>query len=400
MRATSFKMLMTSLLKMRRAGSLAVVGLLTISSCSDGTSGTDSVPPETVAVQAVLLEQTAAWISTAYDGFGGAADRLVEATATYAMTLDDADRVAARDAWFEAIDAWQHAELALLGPAAAMGAAVGGEDLRDAIYSWPVVNPCRVDQETAARGFDALGESPVNVRGLDALEYLLFVVDFENSCEPNSAINSDGVWAELTEAQITERRADYAAAAALDLQATSSSLGIAWAEFTPELETAGDTSTVFPRQRDAINAISDALFYIDTDVKDMKVAEPAGLSECAEATCPEQLESQFAKASAAHVRANVEAFLELFGDDESAGFYALLAHHGAEALGADIVSATDDALEVIDGLDATFAALLESEPERVVEVYDAIKVITDLLKTEFLSILDLDLPDRAAGDND
>ena len=388
---------------MHRAGSAAAaLALLATASCSDGTQDpAETVSPETAAAQAVLIEQTSAWVAASYADFSVATATLLEAASNYQASLDAADLLLAQDAWRAAIGAWQTSELALLGPAAAMGGSAGGEDLRDAIYSWPVVNPCRVDQETVSLGFaDGLGESPVNVRGLDAMEYLLFAVDADNSCEPNSAINRDGEWEALTPEEITQRRADYAAAAAADVSDSSAALSSAWADFESELVGAGDTSTLFATQRDAINAISDALFYVDTDVKDMKLAEPAGLSECAEATCPERLESQFGKVSRDHVRANIEAFIELFGEDESTGFYGLLAHHGAAIVGADILAAGQDALAVVDALDDTFAALLETEPDRIVEVYDAVKVITDLLKTQFLSILDLDLPDRAAGDND
>jgi predicted lipoprotein len=393
---------MTFLLTMPRRGSLTIASALALTSCSDATRGPEeSHSPETVAVQAALIEHTAAWVGAAYDDFDAAVVTLVEATGAYADGLEDVDRVAAQDAWLQAAGEWQRAEAALLGPAAAMGSSVGGEDLRDAIYSWPVVNSCRVDQETVTLGFsEGLASLPVNVRGLDGLEYLLFIEGRGNACEPNSAINRDGDWLALAEGEIAQRRADYASAAALDVQASSMALVAAWAEFAVELRAAGESSALFARQREAINAISDALFYIDTDVKDMKVAVPAGLTDCPETTCPERLESSLSKASLAHVRANVAAFLELFGETDSVGFYALLAHHGVDTLGSDIAAATQEALALLDGLEGTFVSTLEREPERVVEIYNAIKVVTDLLKTEFVSVLDLDLPDRAAGDND
>jgi hypothetical protein len=34
------------------------------------------------------------------------------------------------------------------------------------------------------------------------------------------------------------------------------------------------------------------------------------------------------------------------------------------------------------------------------EAFDRTQAVTDLLKSEFLSVLDLEAPDRAAGDND
>ena len=64
-----------------------------------------------------------------------------------------------------------------LGPAGDSLKFVGGQDLRDEIYSWPLTNPCMVDQRTArgeyaeATFFD---DVLVNSTGFDALETLLF----------------------------------------------------------------------------------------------------------------------------------------------------------------------------------------------------------------------------------
>ena len=44
-----------------------------------------------------------------------------------------------------------------LGPAAS-ALTTGGEGLRDEVYSWPTVNPCRVDQETGCAGRVSGGE--------------------------------------------------------------------------------------------------------------------------------------------------------------------------------------------------------------------------------------------------
>ena len=45
-------------------------------------------------------------------------------------------------------------------------------------------------------------------------------------------------------------------------------------------------------------------------------------------------------------------------------------------------------------------SLLEDDLQKVVEVHAALKAFTDLMKTEFVSTLDLALPVSAAGDND
>ena len=61
-----------------------------------------------------------------------------------------------------------------------------------------------------------------------------------------------------------------------------------------------------------INAVSDAMFYLEADVKDHKLGQPAGLSNCTTTTCPEALESHWAHRSKEHVRSNLVGFRKLF----------------------------------------------------------------------------------------
>ncbi|MBX3191283.1 MAG: hypothetical protein KF819_30075, partial [Labilithrix sp.] len=108
-----------------------------------------------------------------------------------------AARDAARDAWKKAIDAWQRAEIFKLGPAA-LHAIPGGKDMRDAIYAWPLVNRCTIEEQIVSQAYDAaLGDALVSSRGLGAAEYLLFYDGVDNACPPTSAINAAGQWAAL-----------------------------------------------------------------------------------------------------------------------------------------------------------------------------------------------------------
>lgn len=396
---------MTSHLKTLKAGNALGLGLAVVfAACGDASTGPDeTVSPEDAAARQALLEHTVDWVDGTYSDFAAAADDLAAATASLSDDPTEEALAEAQDAWRTAADAWQYAEAALLGPAAAMSAAPGGQDLRDEIYSWPVVNPCRIDQEIVAQGYATadFSAAPVNVRGLDALEYLLFAEDpLANSCEPNSSINADGDWQALSEGDIVARRAAYAAAAGADLVNASQTLATSWATFATELETAGGNSELFARQREAVNAISDALFYLDKEVKDMKLAEPLGFTECAESTCPDALESRYASASLDHVRANILAFEGLFGSDDQTGFDAYLRHFGQDDLADRFAVSVGAALTSLDAVEGTLRAAIDADYDDVSAVYDSVKVVTDLMKTEFVSVLDLDLPNRAAGDND
>lgn len=396
---------MSSHLRMPKLGSrLALVVALALGGCGEtATTPGEVVSPEDAAARDALIQHTVSWVDGTYADFAAAAEELAQATTTLQAAPSPEALEAARDAWRSASTSWQYSEAALLGPAAAMSAAPGGQDLRDEIYSWPVVNPCRIDQELVAEGYaaDDFATAPVNVRGLDALEYLLFTEEGDpNSCEPNSSINAEGHWAALSDGELSARRSTYAAEASALVVVAADTLRSEWSVFAEELIGAGTASELFERQREAVNAISDSLFYLDKEVKDMKLAEPLGLTECAEATCPDALESRFALASLEHVRANVIAFEGLFGSGTQTGFDAYLRHFGQDGLADRFASGLDAALAALDAIDGTLLVAIDADRDDVSAAYDAIKLITDLMKTEFVSVLDLDLPNRAAGDND
>ncbi len=336
------------------------------------------------------------------DAFVTEADALAAAVDAWVADPSDANRTAAQMAWRRAMEAWQRAELMTVGPAGPMTDVAGGEDLRDDIYSWPVTNTCRVDQETIEESFqtpEGLAEEAVNTRGLDALEYLLFVDSEENTCSVANRINRDGLWMAAA-ADVPANRRRYAASAATLLARNARTLVDAWRNgFQEKLTTT--PNDVYPSNQEALNAITDALFYLDKEVKDMKLAEPAGLAECDMDTCPEQRESRIANVSLVAVERNLEAFAAVFrGAEGRVGLEELLQRANAADLATRMNAAIDEALTQVRALSGDIPTLLADNPRALMALYDAVKGVTDLLKTEFISVLDLELPSRAEGDND
>lgn len=345
--------------------------------------------------------------------FESEAQALVVVTAEYVENPDVRVLARAQEAYRFAMATWQQLELMQIGPGATAGTSPGAADLRAEIYSWPLTNPCRVDQETVAGTIwqgDAISAAAVNVRGLDAIEYLLFDADTNNACPANMPINADGQWAALSAEETVLRRARYANAVASDVAATATALRTAWSpeggNFAAELATAGQGSSSWSSTQAALNAVTDALFYLEKETKDMKLARPMGLIDCAEATCPELEESRFASDSLRHVRANVAGFRAAFvgsaSDDlDGEGFDDLLAAIGAAELGARIlaeIAAVDAALDAVGVPLAD--ALAADDPALLGNVYNSLRTLTTTVKTDLLSTLDLDLPARAEGDND
>ena len=134
--------------------------------------------------RATLLQGFARCTTQLHDGFHSAASELARTTAAWAdAPASTQSRDAARAAWEAAIDVWQRAEMHRYGPAGGFDV-VAGQNLRANLYAWPDVNRCLLEQRLVSRGWEGAGfaQLPTSVRGLAALEYLLFVDGTDNAC--------------------------------------------------------------------------------------------------------------------------------------------------------------------------------------------------------------------------
>ncbi|WP_437964944.1 imelysin family protein [Sorangium sp. So ce260] len=342
--------------------------------------------------------------------FEAQARALSESAAALASGPGEPSASAARGAWLAAMTVWQEAEVFRFGPAAS-STQPGGQDLRDQIYAWPLVSRCKIEEQIVSRAYaqPSFSSSLINARGLAAFEYLVFHVGGDNACSQFSPINASGTWAALGAGELAQRKADYAAAVAADVLTRAGALARAWApeagSFREKLVQAGRGSPVFATEQAALNAVSDAMFYVEKELKDWKLGRPLGFTEdCVTPTCPEALESRFAQASTAHLRANLRGFRRLFqgcGEGgEGVGFDDWLREVGSGDLADRMLAALSGAQVAVDALDPPIEQALSTDRTKVEAVYSAVKALTDLVKTEFVSALNLELPQSSEGDND
>lgn len=405
--------------KHARLTSIALLASLALLGCERNTSNANAnaAPGEqldqaTLELRREVLQNIGAnIILPTYEDFAAKVDALEVATKAWADSGEASDREAAQQAWREAMFAWQRAEVFQIGPAGVMGQVAGGEDLRDQIYSWPLVNDCRVDQELVSQDYqdaEAFGAELINVRGLDAMEYLLFRQDDQNACAPNSSINSSGEWAALDAAELDRRRAAYAHTLARDVSGHADDLVQRWSpdggDFVAALATAGDGSQVYATTQEALNALSDAMFYIEKETKDMKLADPTGFGDC-DSDCLDERESRWANASREMALENLRAFEMLYlgtspSGEDGPGFAELLEQAGAADVDADMRGRITAAITALEGIEQPMVDALTDDPDAVDDAYQKSKTLSDLLKTQFVGVLDLELPQRAEGDND
>lgn len=388
------------------APALAVVAL--VAACGGGSNRPDA--PDDGFDRSALLEHLGTNVLLPMQAtFADKAAALPPAIEAYCSALDTGTVGATRDAavaaWTAAIDAWELADAVLVGPAA-----MNMKDLREKIYAWPLLAPCGVDRDTASRWADPssydIAAQPPNERSLLAIEYLLFTTDTAHTCP----IEPPG-WTALA-ADLPRARCRLAHALALDVAARGAELHDAWradaGDYVGELARAGQSGSAIASAQEGVNQISDGMFYVDRIVKDMKLGEAAGIAtnicNTVQEPCLQEVELRYSDRSSFAIRANLSALREAFTGTtavaDGPGFDDFLRAVGQSELAERMTTNLDAALAKANALPDSFASALQTSYAAVVETHVAVNLFTDDLKSQFLTVLALDIPDDVAADND
>jgi uncharacterized protein len=364
----------------------------------------------TVVTRAEVVDGVATCALKLYAEVSASTESLKSASAQWEADPNEVNATSVRAAWANAMGLWQQAEVLRFGPAGPV-ALPSGEGLRDYIYSWPLVSRCLVEQNLVSKKYaqdSFIATALVNTRGFNASEYLIFYEPNENQCSASATINTSGSWADLGAAELASRKRSYSAVLSADIHEKAAAIEAKWKGddgFARLLQRAGASGSPFDSDQSALNVISDGMFYLEREVKDMKLGRPLGkTADCTEAICPEMVESLYARVSRDHIRNNLLGFRRVFEGCDVApdtGFDDLLRSLGsadlADRMRGDLAAAiaTADALPSAD-----IGALLASDRSAVEGLHAAVKRITDTLKTDFVTVLDLELPKTIEGDND
>ena len=379
-------------------------------SCEEDESQLE-VDPQTTNLLTTLKQNV---YLPALQDFQQQAQALKAAVDQWSQDPSDANLELAQDAWRTTVDHWQMVELMQVGPAGASTLRVGGQNLRDQIYSFPLINSCRVDQEILNQRFagnDSISSAPFNVRGLDALERILFLSGTSNTCPMQVKINRDGLWDDFVsdEDALLKARHEYAQVAVDDILTSTGSLVDAWSNsFGDQFQ---NGAAPFQSQQDALDQVFAGLFYMDKYVKDLKLGNPLSITGevCEEDLCVELFEHKESGVSRDALIANLEGFLWVFTGvpvdqieqrGDVFGFDDMLAQEGASGLGDDIIEKTNEAIDLLRQDTRSLQEHAAASPDEMREIHEKIKSVTTILKTEFVTILSIKIPKEGAGDND
>jgi predicted lipoprotein len=377
--------------------------------CGGGETKRPDAPPDGFDRGAMLAHLGRNVLAPLQASFATEASALPAAIGAHCDALDTGTPgttgEAARAAWGRTMDAWQSAEAVLVGPAA-----MDNRALRDKIYGWPLLASCGIDRDTVTSWADpasyVVDTRLVNLRSLAAVEYLMFNTATAHTC-PTTPVGWDALGADLPRA-----RCRQALAVATDVAVHAAALDEAWranaGDYGSVLANAGMSGSPFSSAHEAVNVISDGLFYVDRMVKDMKLAEPAGLAVNAcgtvEVPCEREAELRYADRASFAIRSNLATVRAVFTGKtatvDGPSFDDFLREVGSTELADRMTASLDGAIAAAAVLPDSFLGALTTNYADVVATHTAIKLFTDDLKSQFLTVLALEIPDDVATDND
>ena len=321
----------------------------------------------------------------------------------------------AKDSWKASMAVVQGSEMLAIGPATDNGSSFRKKILS---YSEGSLNSCGVDEMAVLAGRAELdvSERATNQRGLGGIEYLLFNESLDHTCPPQAATTSN--WNALDDTTRRKNRCNAALAIAEDVAAAAVQLRDAW------LETGGDFRSEYISESNVGNSLqmtTDAIFYVDTGVKDKKLGIPLGINDaCSAFSCPGSVESPYSESSFANIKNNVETFLEVFQGASGVGFDDFISEEGYPEVSERIITNSEAVIAALEGVSTSVIdqvnSISDSEDESqcnnafanpdnldslsACSIYGLIKRITDDLKIDFVTIVNVNLPSGAQSDND
>jgi predicted lipoprotein len=337
-----------------------------------------------------------------------------------------------RPTWDEARVQWKRAMMAFhrvdsfpVGPLSA-----DGRRLASQLYAWPLFNSCGIDLETIKHkeGIGtAASDLPAPVRGLGALEYLLFEESMTTRCNAR-AYPQVVSWTGLSAEEKRLDRCRLALKIASNVREGANILADEWSpagrNFTRKFIDKSDPA--MPNVLSATNALTDSLFQIEA-LKDQRLARPLGRTkDCASESgiCPEDVEHPFAGLALEAVTVRLTAFQDAFqgrfttDSDRKVvngfGFDDFLVARGHS----DVAVRFDESIEAARRGFASvrtnnLADLIQrmsieecqatTSTQRKVEIcalWQDVRTVSIKLKTDLLTVLALRAPPTYQGDND
>lgn len=371
------------------------------------------------------LNQNIEDLNQSINQYCGSLDAFSDITKEQVETL----RIPIQENWKKSMRTFHQLEMMAFGPATEIT-----NNTMESLYSFDGEEKCRLDAQLfqlSLRGPSRLPQLDVinnyNIRGLDSLEPLFFADPNKSRC---SRVNPRiAKWFEGPLLNREKTVCTYSKHILSDMVKKANDLAKRWSPLQGHY-TAAMLNGSAGSPLEIVNTISQAMFFLDTNTKDIKIAYPAGfevridgtITKCPDNSCPDKAEHPYSDFGFDAIESSVEGFRYLFFGINSQtnfdgnGFDDLLINREFKELSDTLRANTDTLLNNIRSLkkETTLREALknidpakcesttsENRLEEVCAIVWDIRKVTDLLKNEYLSALqELSAPRQAQGDND
>ena len=271
----------------------------------------------------------------------------------------------AQNAWKATRTPWEQSEAFLFGP-------VDTQGLDPALDSWPV-NRVDLDgvlgsgQSLTADSIDALEDT---LKGFHTIEYLLFREGNQRKAE-----------------DITPRELEYLTATTENLKAKTAQLANAWApsgeNYAGEVANAGDTSTIYQSQKDAMQEMVNGMIVIADEVANGKISDPFNEKDTT------LVESQFSFNSISDFQDNIRGIQNVYMGKFMADGQGLNEFvNGADAdLDARFQTEVQTAIDTIGAIPDPFRDSITAQRAAVQAAIDAVSTVQQTLENDILKLV-------------
>ena len=300
-----------------------------------------------------------------YTDLDNKAGELLSAVQALEAATTQANLVQAQAAWKATRKPWEQSEAFLFGP-------VDTQGLDPALDSWPVN---RVDLDGVLASKQALTEASIDaledtLKGFHTIEYLLF---------------RDGD--QRKAADITPRELEYLVATTENLKAKTAQLRSAWdasgENYVAEVANAGDSSTIYRSQKDAMQEMVNGMIVIADEVANGKISDPFNERDTT------LVESQFSFNSITDFQDNIRGIQNVYMGQFTAdgqGLNDFVNGQDAE-LDARFQTEVQTAIDTIGAIPDPFRDSITAQRAAVQAAIDAVSTVQQTLENDILKLV-------------
>ncbi len=347
--------------------------IFSFGSCSQGNNFQSQV--ETTQVLKALSENV---ILPSLEDLLQSGKVLAESVEGFCQLRDEASLATVQQAWRHTQAQLKRSEFFGFGPYKTL-------DIQSKVDFWPA-RPENIEaalQGDEAFSAESLGGIGVTLRGLPAVEYLLF----------GGSAGSDSILEKFVSGGAGDRRCELLLAQGGDLVSTLGNYLNAWSpsggDYAATLYLAGEGSFEFPQAQDAVNLWVNHLTTSIEILKDVKLGKPLGKSSGGEAF-PELVESPFAENSLENMRHNIEGLNNLwfgdYGGRSGLGFFDLV-HSRNPIVAESVATIIERALSGVEGVPPPLAAAILEKSDGLETAFQNIRDLRNVFSASISGIL-------------